>query len=147
MGTQPSYDFPFSVSINSDMIGGPSAGLAFTLGIINPLVSGNVTAGRVVAATGTIRPDGSIGDVGGVKQKTVAVERAGATVFFVPPGELADARAVADPSLTLYAVSTLAQALTDLQHLGGSLGRAQGGPPPGPGGHGVPDAWQRSPWS
>ena len=79
MGTQPVYDFPFPVSINSDGIGGPSAGLAWTLGILNTLGGGNLTGGRIVAATGTIRPDGTVGDVGGVPQKTVAVERAGAT--------------------------------------------------------------------
>ena len=84
MGTQPEYDFPFPIKINSDEIGGPSAGLAWTLGIINTLSGGHLTGGLTIAASGTIRPDGSVGDVGGVEQKTVAVERAGATVFFVP---------------------------------------------------------------
>ena len=147
MGTQPSYDFPFDVSINSDNIGGPSAGLAFTLGIINTISGGELTGGRIIAASGTIRPDGSVGDVGGVKQKTVAVENAGATVFFVPPQELSVARSMATSKLTVFAVSTVGQALKDLERLGGHLGPATAGPPAGAGGHSVPTDWQHSPWS
>jgi Lon-like protease len=151
MGTQPVYDFPFPVTINSDDIGGPSAGLAWTLGILNSLGGGNLTGGRIVAATGTIRPDGTIGDVGGVQQKTVAVERAGASVFLVPatPGhtELKIAESMATPGLKVMEVATLSQALTDLQHLGGQLGAAATGPPAGPDGHSVPSLWQESPWS
>jgi Lon-like protease len=147
MGTQPAYDFPFPVSINSDNIGGPSAGLAWTLGIINTISGGHITGGRRIAATGTIRPDGSVGDVGGVKQKTVAVERAGASAFFVPVQELTVARSMATSSLKVYAVTSVRQALTDLAHLGGDLGRAAQGPPAGPGGHSVPSDWQASPWS
>jgi PDZ domain-containing protein len=147
MGTQPQYDFPFPVSINSDDIGGPSAGLAWTLGILNTLGGGDLTGGQIVAATGTIRPDGTVGDVGGVQQKTVAVDEAGATVFFVPEPELSVARAMAGPHLKVFAVQSLSQALTDLEHLGGKLGSAATGPPAGPGGHSVPTDWQESPWS
>jgi len=147
MGTQPVYDLPFKVDISSDNIGGPSAGLAFTLGIINSLSGGHLTGGKVVAATGTIRPDGSVGDVGGVAQKTVAVERAGATLFLVPPEELKVARSKATPSLTVKAVSTLAQAMADLEQIGGRLGPAANGPPMGDGGHSVPYDWQNAPWT
>ena len=147
MGTQPAYDFPFPVSINSDQIGGPSAGLAWTLGILNTLSGGNLTGGRIVAATGTIRPDGTVGDVGGVQQKTVAVNNAGATVFLVPPPELGVARSMAGPHLKVFAVQTLGQALRDLEGLGGRVGTAATGPPPGPDGHSVPTDWQESPWS
>ena len=62
-----------------------------------------------------------MGDVGGVAQKTIAVERAGATVFFVPPQELAAARSKATPQLHVYAVSTLHQALGILERLGGTV--------------------------
>jgi Lon-like protease len=147
MGTQPEYDFPFPVSINSDNIGGPSAGLAWTLGILNTLSGGELTGGRIVAATGTIRPDGTVGDVGGVQQKTVAVNDAGATVFLVPQPELTVAKSMAGPDLKVFAVQTLAQALNDLERLGGKLGPAAKGPPPGPDGHSVPTDWQYSPWS
>jgi PDZ domain-containing protein len=147
MGTQPEYDFPVPVSINSDNIGGPSAGLAWTLGILNKLGGGSLTRGRTVAATGTIRPDGTIGDVGGVPQKTVAVNHAGATVFLVPLPEFATAQALAGPHLKVFAVQSLGEALTDLQRMGGKLGSAGIGPPAGPGGHSVPTDWKHSPWS
>ena len=149
MGTQPSYHFPFPIKINSDEIGGPSAGLAWTLGIINTLSGGHLTGGLTIAASGTIRPDGSVGDVGGVEQKTVAVERAGATVFFVPdfPDSVDPARSKATANLKVFPVSSLSQVLKDLQSLGGHLGTAAAGPPPGPGGHSVPNTWQESPWS
>ncbi|HXQ43796.1 MAG TPA: PDZ domain-containing protein [Acidimicrobiales bacterium] len=149
MGTQPVYDMPFRIRINSDQIGGPSAGLAWTLGILNSLSGGHLTGGLTVAASGTIRPDGSVGDVGGVAQKTVAVERAGATVFFVPdyPDSVDPARSKATANLKVYAVSSLDQALRDLRSLGGRLGPAASGPPPGPGGHSLPNDWPISPWS
>jgi PDZ domain-containing protein len=149
LGTQPVYDFPFPIKINSDQIGGPSAGLAWTLGIINSLSGGHLTGGRTIAASGTIRPDGSVGDVGGLEQKTVAVENAGATVFFVPDykDSYGPAFAKATPNLKVFPVSSLAQALKDLERLGGRLGPATTGPPAGPGGHSVPNDWQDSPWS
>jgi Lon-like protease len=147
LGTQPVYDMPFAIGINSDQIGGPSAGLAWTLGILNSLSGGHLTGGRIIAASGTIDPDGSVGDVGGVAQKTVAVERAGATVFLVPKVELSVAESKATPDLKVFGVTSLDQALKDLQSLGGRLGSAAAGPPPGPGGHSVPNDWQYSPWS
>ncbi|HVC70251.1 MAG TPA: PDZ domain-containing protein [Acidimicrobiales bacterium] len=147
MGTQPVYDLPFPIKINSDQIGGPSAGLAWTLGIINSLSGGHLTGGLTVAASGTIDPDGAVGDVGGVAQKTVAVERAGATVFLVPDQELAVARSKATADLKVFGVSSLAQAMRDLRSLGGRLGTAAAGPPAGPDGHSVPYNWQDSPWS
>jgi PDZ domain-containing protein len=149
MGTQPVYDMPFRIAINSDQIGGPSAGLAWTLGIINSLSGGDLTGGRSISASGTIDPDGGIGDVGGVAQKTVAVERAGATIFFVPdfPDSVDAARSKATANLKVFPVSSLGQVLRDLRSLGGHLGRAAAGPPPGPAGHAVPNDWQESPWS
>jgi PDZ domain-containing protein len=149
LGTQPVYDFPFPITINSDEIGGPSAGLAWTLGIINSLSGGRLTGGRTIAASGTIRPDGSVGDVGGGEQKTVAVENAGATVFFVPDDKdfYGPAFAKATPNLKVIPVSSLAQVLKDLERMGGHLGSAATGPPAGPSGHSVPHDWQDSPWS
>lgn len=146
MGTQPQYTLPFPVSITTEDIGGPSAGLAFTLGLINELGGGHLTGGRTVAATGTIRPDGSVGDVGGVALKTVAVTRAGATVFFVPPVEVRTARAHAGPHLAVYGVGSVGQAIAILERLGGTPGTAAG-PPAGPGGHSTPADWQQSPWT
>jgi PDZ domain-containing protein len=127
--TQPVFGLPFRVGLRTTSIGGPSAGLAMTLGIIDTLWGGNLTGGRIVAATGTIAPTGAVGEVGGVPEKTVAVERAGAGVFFVPKAQVGTAKSKAPPSLRVYGVSSLAQALEDLRRLGGSV-------PPPPARHG-----------
>ncbi|HEY1445834.1 MAG TPA: S16 family serine protease [Acidimicrobiales bacterium] len=119
--TQQDWQFPVKVSVHTQDIGGPSAGLAMSLGIIDKLSSGRLTGGRVVAATGTIDQNGNVGDVGGVAEKTIAVERAGATVFFVPKVELKTAQAKASPQLHVYAVSNLDQVLRILQRLGGTV--------------------------
>jgi PDZ domain-containing protein len=124
--TDQVFTYPFPVRIDTAGIGGPSAGLAMTLGLLDRLSGGDLTGGRVVAATGTIDPQGNVGDVGGVAQKTVAVERAGATVFLVPPQEYSAAKSKDVPSLHIYAVATLSQALKVLARLGGHV------PPPPP---------------
>ena len=118
--TDASFSYPFPVSIDVGAIGGPSAGLALTLGLLDSLTHGQLTGGRRIAATGTISLDGAVGDVGGVAQKTVAVRKAGAQYFFVPVQELAAARSEAK-GMKVDAVSTLAQALRDLEALGGSI--------------------------
>jgi PDZ domain-containing protein len=114
------YTFPFRVTIDVGTIGGPSAGLALTLGLLDVLSNGQLTGGHRVAATGTINLDGTVGDVGGVAQKAIAVRRAGATVFLVPRQELAAARSEAG-SMKVYPVATLKDALGDLQALGGHI--------------------------
>ena len=118
---QVAYTYPFPISIDVTNIGGPSAGLAMTLGVIDTLSGGRLTGGRTVAATGTMDPDGQVGDVGGVAQKTVAVEDAGASIFLVPPGEYADAKSKQQPGLKIYPVSTLDQALHVLAANGGRV--------------------------
>jgi Lon-like protease len=119
--TQQDWDFPVDVKINTPEIGGPSAGLAMTLGIIDKLSSGRLTGHHVVAATGTIDQFGNVGQVGGVPEKTIAVEQAGATVFFVPQPQYAQAEAKATPQLHVYGVNTLAQALGILKRIGGNV--------------------------
>ncbi|MHA5049848.1 S16 family serine protease [Streptomyces sp. SD15] len=92
-------------------VGGPSAGLLFTLGIINKLdgdgSGGDLTGGRNIAGTGTIDADGTVGAVGGVALKTQAARRDGATVFLVPKAECADARTELPKGLRLIPVTTL----------------------------------------
>lgn len=115
------FDLPFDVDIQSGNIGGPSAGLAFTLSVIDSLSPGELTGGRKVAVTGTIEIDGRVGDVGGVAQKTSAVKAAGADVFLVPAGEYEVAKARAGSRLTVIKVTTLQEALDALGSLGGDL--------------------------
>lgn len=115
-----SYVLPAKVSINTANIGGPSAGLAMTLTLIDKLSRGSLTGHRVIAVTGTISPNGDVGDVGGVAEKTVAAQRAGASIFFVPEVEVSTARNVAGPGLRIVGVSSLKRVLADLQRLGGA---------------------------
>ena len=86
------YDFPFDVSVSlSDDIGGPSAGLMFSLGVYDTLTPGSLTGGADVAGTGTIDERGRVGPIGGIQQKIVAAADAGAKIFLVPPGNCGSA--------------------------------------------------------
>ncbi len=114
------YRLPARVSINTANIGGPSAGLAMTLTLIDKLSRRSISGNQPIAATGTIDIHGNVGDVGGVAEKTVAVQRAGAKYFFVPQVEVATAKAAAQPGLKIIGVTTLAQTLRDLRALGGA---------------------------
>jgi PDZ domain-containing protein len=114
------YDFPVDVKIASERIGGPSAGLAFTLEVLDVLTDGDLTGGLDVAATGEILDGGAVGPVGGVAQKAVAVERAGVDVFLVPSSEVELARKYASDDLRIEPVDTLDDALAVLDELGGN---------------------------
>lgn len=116
---QVDYGFPFPVHINVTNIGGPSAGLAMTLGVIDALTSGSLTGGHTVAATGTMDSQGNVGPIGGVPQKTIAVENAGASIFFVPLQQYQGAMSKDRPGLKIYPVTTLNQVLADLAAHGG----------------------------
>ncbi|WP_070022714.1 MULTISPECIES: S16 family serine protease [Streptomyces] len=102
-------------------VGGPSAGLLFSLGIIDKLHGdghgGDLTGGRTVAGTGTIDEAGRVGAVGGVALKTQAARRDGATVFLVPKAECADAKAELPKGLRLVPVTTLKGAVDSLVSL------------------------------
>lgn len=113
------YALPALVSIRTASIGGPSAGLAMTLALIDKLSGGSLTGHNVVAATGTISANGDVGLVGGVAEKAVAVERAGAKVFFVPKGNVGDAKSADQPGLRIVGVTTLQQVLDFLRTMGG----------------------------
>lgn len=110
---------PVSVSIDSGRVGGPSAGLAFTLAIIDVLTKGELTGGRKVAVTGTMDFDGTVGPVGGGVQKAVAVRNAGYEAFLVPSDEFEEVQAKVGGDLRVIAVDTLAEALDALASLGG----------------------------
>ncbi len=117
-------NLPFEVDINTDSIGGPSAGLAFTLALLDELTPGSLVGDTKVAATGTIADDESVGAIGALRQKAVAAKRAGAQVFLVPseqsPEEIAGARKVAGDTMQVITVANLAEALAALEKLGGS---------------------------
>ncbi|MFF8945445.1 S16 family serine protease [Streptomyces sp. NPDC014864] len=109
------------VSLKLADVGGPSAGLLFSLGVVDKLdgdgSGGDLTGGRTVAGTGTIGADGTVGAVGGVSLKTRAARRDGATVFLVPKAECADAKAELPKGLRLIPVTTLKGAVDALVSL------------------------------
>jgi len=113
------YDFPVQVTIDTGKVSGPSAGLAFTLAILDDLSPGDLTGGKKVAVTGTIDADGNVGQVGGVAQKTVTARKAGAIAFLVPPEEEKDAKKFAG-KMQIIPIKTLNDALEALHRLGGS---------------------------
>jgi PDZ domain-containing protein len=123
-------ELPFEVSIDSGEIGGPSAGLAFTLTLIDELTPGELTGGRNVAVTGTIDINGNVGAIGGLASKTSAVRQMGADIFIVPVAQgeedIAKARLVAGDEVEIVPVATLEEAVEALAARGGNgleLGR------------------------
>lgn len=116
-------DLPFDVDIDSGSVGGPSAGLAFTLAVLDQLTEGELTGGTEIAVTGTMSIDGRVGSVGGVPQKAAAVRELGIEVFIVPRalGEavLAEVEARAGDELRIIPVDDLDEALAVLETLGG----------------------------
>jgi PDZ domain-containing protein len=109
--------FPFSVDIQLNNVGGPSAGMMFALGIIDKLTDTNLTGGRVVAGTGTIDASGNVGAIGGIQMKTIGARDAGATVFLAPASNCAEAKANQPAGLELVKVNTLQDALNALADL------------------------------
>ena len=119
LGIQVTEDFrfPFTVKISVGDIGGPSAGLMFALGIIDKLTPDNLTGGRFIAGTGEITDTGQVQPIGGIQQKMVGARNAGATIFLTPSGNCADTKGAVPAGLRIVKVSTLSQAMTDLQDI------------------------------
>jgi PDZ domain-containing protein len=108
---------PFELKFDLDNIGGPSAGLMFSLGIVDKLGPEDLTGGKIIAGTGTIDDEGQVGAIGGIPQKLVGAKDAGAVAFLTPADNCQEAVANAQPGLPLYKVSTMADALAALQAL------------------------------
>ncbi|MCY4665693.1 MAG: PDZ domain-containing protein [Acidimicrobiaceae bacterium] len=109
---------PFEVNISLGSIGGPSAGLAFTLVVLDVLTPGELTGGKRVAVTGSIHLDGSVGDVGGVAQKAVTARDAGVEMIIVPEASVDEARSGAG-DVPVVGVASLDDALQALAGSGG----------------------------
>jgi PDZ domain-containing protein len=107
---EPKLDLPVNIKIDTGSIGGPSAGLAFALDIIDELGPTDIDHGERVVATGEIGLDGSVHEIGGIQQKTIGAREAGADVFLVPDANAAGARKYAD-GLRIVPVSNLDEAL------------------------------------
>jgi len=98
-------------------VGGPSAGLVFALDVYDSLTGRKLTRGTRIAVTGTISLNGSVGEIGGATQKAIGAAQAGATVFLVPPGNLAEARKAAPRGLRVIPVASFEQALRTIRAL------------------------------
>ena len=116
---------PNEMKIQLNDIGGPSAGLIFTLALIDKLTPGELTGGRFVAGTGTITAYGAVGRIDGIAQKMIGAREAGATVFLVPVGNCAQAAAADHEGLQLIKVSSVEDAMNGLNALN------EGRSPPG----------------
>jgi PDZ domain-containing protein len=114
---QETYQFPFTVKISVGDIGGPSAGMMFALGMIDKLTKDNLTDGKFIAGTGEITSSGQVEPIGGIQQKMVGARDAGATVFLAPAGNCPDVTGAIPSGLKVAKVSTLSQAMTDLEDL------------------------------
>lgn len=126
-------ELPFELDIDTGSIGGPSAGLAFTLTLIDELTEGELTGGADIAVTGTIELDGSVGPIGGLRQKASAVAQTGVDVFLVPgisdtatdaqreafDTELELARQAGGDDVQIIPVRTLEEAIEALESIGG----------------------------
>jgi PDZ domain-containing protein len=115
---------PFLVDFNLANVGGPSAGLMFSLAVVDKLTTGDLAGSTFIAGTGTISVDGKVGQIGGITHKMVAAHAAGATVFLVPAKNCYEASSDNPSGLRLVKVETLGQAVDALHAL-----RAGGQPP------------------
>ena len=110
------YEFPFEVSVDiPDNIGGPSAGLMFSLAIYDTLTPGSLTGGKIVAGTGEVLGDGRVREIGGIQQKIVAAEESGAELFLVPPANCADALQAPAEDIRLVRATTMSEARKSIE--------------------------------
>jgi len=110
----PTFDFPVDVTINLANVGGPSAGLMFSLGIVDKLTPTDLAKGKTVAGTGTIDVDGTVGAIGGIRQKMVGARRDGATWFLAPKPNCDEVVGYVPDGMHVLAVGTLHEAREDL---------------------------------
>ncbi|MBU3751130.1 MAG: PDZ domain-containing protein [Mycobacterium sp.] len=108
---------PFTIDFNLANIGGPSAGLMFSLAAVDKLTTGELNGGKFIAGTGSITPDGEIGPIGGITHKMVTAQEAGATVFLVPADNCDEARTVRGNTMALIKSETLQQTIDALTAL------------------------------
>lgn len=104
------YDLPVQVALNTGAVGGPSAGLMFSLAIYDVLTPGELTGGQRIAGTGTIEDDGTVGPISGIRQKMVGAHALGARFFLSPADDCADAIGHVPDGMTLLKVTTFTDA-------------------------------------
>ena len=118
----PQYELPFDVRYDVGGIGGPSAGLMFTLGIYDKLTPGPLTGGRRIAGTGTMADDGTVGPIDGIQQKLVGASEHGADWFLAPVANCADVVGAVPDDLDVAAVRSLDEALVAVEAIAAEEG-------------------------
>lgn len=112
------FQFPFEIDIALNNVGGPSAGLMFALGIVDKLTEDQLTGGEHFAGTGTIDSAGTVGPIGGIRQKLVGAREAGAEVFLAPAANCEEVVGHIPDGLRVIPVETLGDAVTAVRTLG-----------------------------
>jgi PDZ domain-containing protein len=112
------FKSPVKVDLRLDDVGGPSAGLVFSLAIVDNLTPGSLTGGRDLAGTGTITPNGRVGPIGGIVQKMFGARDSGATTFVAPRSNCGDLEGHIPDGLDVIAVRSLDEAVAALEGTG-----------------------------
>lgn len=115
IGIDLSYSADFEIEFGVTGVGGPSAGTMFAIGIIDKLTPGALTQGKVIAGTGTIDPEGNVGDIGGIQQKLIGARDAGAVLFLAPQGNCDEVIGHIPDGLTVAAIKTLDEAMEAIE--------------------------------
>lgn len=111
------FTFPIDVTIQLNNVGGPSAGLMFALGIIDTLTAGKLNGGDEIAGTGTIAADGTVGAIGGIRQKLWGAQRAGVEYFLAPASNCDEVVGHVPSGVRVFSVSTLDDSIAVLDAL------------------------------
>ena len=120
------HDFPAKITINAGNVGGPSAGLMFSLGIYDKLTPGSLTGNHQIAGTGTINEQADVGPIGGIQQKMVGARNGGADFFLAPAANCNEVVGHIPDGLQVFKVSTFDQAKTAVE----AIAKGQTGPLP-----------------
>ncbi|WP_432490792.1 YlbL family protein [Kineococcus gypseus] len=116
------HDIPYDVDIAIDDVGGPSAGTVFALALVDLLTPGAMTGGEHVAGTGSISADGTVGTIGGLRQKVAGARREGARWFLAPAAECPEVAGGTPAGITVVPVRTLHEARTAVEAIGAGRG-------------------------
>ncbi len=117
VGLRLDYDLPVDVSLRTGNVGGPSAGLMFSLAIYDVLTPGELTGGKEIAGTGTMEDDGTVGPIGGIRQKLVGAQAAGADFFLAPADNCSDVAGHVPDGLRVVRVATFDEGLAAVRDI------------------------------
>ncbi|GAA1152791.1 YlbL family protein [Ornithinicoccus hortensis] len=112
------FDLPFDVTIDAGSVGGPSAGLMFSLAVYDKLTEGELTGGHVFAGTGTIDSSGTVGPISGIRQKMISSANHGVEYFLAPAGNCDDVRGNEPDGMEVVKIETFDQARDVVEAIG-----------------------------